>query len=398
MLLSAAPKFMKFIVTLSLSFYSSIFVYGQNIHCLLFCKTNDKDIGTSVRINIANMEELVESISVGLGLKLQITRLTGNNFKVVEMNKVLDKLRVARRDIVIVYISSHGAKSPLDRNIFPQIDVPDEYVATYKIHKKIAKLHPKNLITIVEACSGFADITPQNLELIMQSGKKQVRLGSSEKIHATNIRHLFASQCSYIISAGQPGLNTWATDRGSIFTNSLVRAFDDLINMPENSPSLTFDNLWESTRQKTFAQTQQTSLVYFPVWEISNCLSTRKTDSTRPILVTPPPKNIINNEKPKTSNLKFDLDIAKRLSKKTSWGPSSKSFIVEFRISGGKPIKRVIYFLTKDFKSPVIELTNTTEHFKYRLLIYREFTVKAQVFYEDGKSEEIYKRIKFSSD
>lgn len=107
------------------------------------------------------------------------------------------------------------------------------------------KNKPLCLITILEACSGYLDISPQEGFVTEQSVCDKL-VSRLENRQIANIKRLFSSACEIIVTAGGPGKNMYATSRGSFFTNSLIRAIDDYVNIKQSRADMvTWKNLLE---------------------------------------------------------------------------------------------------------------------------------------------------------
>ena len=78
-------------------------VYSQKFHAFLFCKTSDRSIGTSVKINYANMQEALQIVADGLNYKYVEHSLTSLNFNIKNVNTVIDSTNIQPNDIVFMY-------------------------------------------------------------------------------------------------------------------------------------------------------------------------------------------------------------------------------------------------------------------------------------------------------
>src|SRR5690606_23895783 len=87
-----------------------------------------------------------------------------------------------------------------------------------------------------------------------------------------NIKKLFESECEIIITAGNPGKNTWATPYGSMFTNCFLRSMTEHFDMPQaKAKKVSWDNLLNQAKVYTYNMTKTTRIKYYPVWEKRNC-------------------------------------------------------------------------------------------------------------------------------
>ena len=256
---------MKTVILLAFSLLCINQINAQRFHAFLFCKTNDNEIGNSVRINYENMREELQLIAFALNYDFIEHSVTGFNFNVQNVRTAIEKADVKEGDVVFLYFSTHGAKSTYDSNIFPQIDIPNSLVSAYGEHKLLLAKKPKLIITAIEACSGYEDITPQEAFVYEQSVTSQTIQGLTQ-IQIENIKTLFSSPCEIIITAGEPGKNTWATSQGSMFTNCFLRAINEYINI-QDTQNVTWNKLLNQAKQYTWDMTTATTIQYYPVWQ-----------------------------------------------------------------------------------------------------------------------------------
>lgn len=351
--------------------------HSQTLHAFLFCKTSDPKIGMSVKINQGNIQEVSQIIANAIDYKYVEHSLSGLNFNVENVRKTIEEVKINSEDIIILYFSTHGAKSKWDSNIFPQIDVPDSLLSAYKIHKNLLGKKPKSVFTMIEACSGFQRITPQEA-FIYQTIQEDDKVEKQIIYRKENIRKLFLSSCSTIITAGQPGLNTWATTEGSMFTNCFRRTFDEYSDMTDIN-KVTFDNLLKQCKEYTYDMTRTTRLKYYPVWERGNCdggIVAQLSDTIVPI-----------------KNIALDISCAKK-------NRSRNPYDINLELSGPKEemalIKKVVYFLDVEMPKPIVTSTKREDNFYYGYFSVRgEFPIKAKVYYTDGTVIELYDSINF---
>lgn len=350
---------------------------AQDIHAFLFCKTTDQTIGKSAVANYGEMRNFCQLLEDATGFPLIDHSLIGNAFTRHRVNSKIEEAKIDSTDIVIVYFSTHGAKSIWDTGISPQVDVPNTRLSSYKIHQDLLKRKPKVLISIIEACSGYMDIQPQQAFLLEQSLVAPENNLSVDVIKG-KIINLFNNTCSLLICAGQPGMNTWGTDQGSIFTKNFLKAFNENIN--QQSAESSWDEILAKSKEYTFRFTRNTTYPHYPVWEKSNCASLIE-------------QTIVETSEPVASSL-FKVTSTPRPS--SMWPSRNGYHYVDFSVESPKPIDSVTYLLHYTMPKPKVTRTNSDENFRYRISVWGEFPVKAKIYYSDGNIEEQYQDIKFA--
>jgi hypothetical protein len=348
---------------------------GQRFHAFLFCKTGDKDIGNSVIVNYGNMELAATKIADAMNMEYVEHAVTASNFNEEKVERSIENANVGKDDIVLVYFSTHGGKWTTDKDIFPELDIPNKLISAYEEHQKIAGKHPKILITVVEACSGYIDVTPQE-SFAYQQGLDGAAPEQTSDIQAKNIKRLFSGACQLIVTAGQPGKNTWATNDGSMFTNCFLRALNEYINMPENrSASVTWDNLLQQAKEYTWDMTSTTKIQYYPVWELTQCGGPSG-------LV---PQSIVGAVKDR--NVVFSIEKKRTLRVKNPYNIYLK---VKYEPVNGITLDSVTYFLDKTFTDSIVTVYNRQEDFAYTLGVYGSFPLKAKAWFSDGRKVDLY--------
>lgn len=373
---------MKYLLWLYLAL-TSIATRGQKFHCFLFCKTADPEIGKSVIINYANMEIEAQMLAQALNMTYAEHAVIGNNFTIANVEDAIEKSNITPDDFVLLYFSTHGAKSTQDLTIFPQLDIPTVLVSSYKEHEEIAGKHPKVLITVVEACSGFLDITPQEA-FIYEQGTGTSPQNQLSNTQITNVKQLFGLACELIVTAGQPGKNTWATSTGSMFTNCFLRALNQYINLPaDQSHLVTWDNILQQAKQYTFDMTSTTPITYYPVWEKSDCTS-------KVALVGPMRDTSL------VQSVRAELSIKTKHKFLRFKNPYDVSLRVVYTPRNNVTIDSVTYFLHKTMENPIVTVYNAEDDFFLSLAVWGTFPIKAKLFFSDKTQMDLYKNFNFS--
>jgi hypothetical protein len=356
---------------------------AQKFHAFLFCKTADPKIAQSVIINYAKMQVETQKLARALNMEYVGHSIIGADFTSQHVKDTVANATIATKDIVFIYFSTHGAKSRYDTTIFPQLDIPSELVSAYGIHQQMSDKHPAMLVTMIEACSGYLNITPQEAFVLEQSGTPPPNQGLTA-IQTRNIGKLFSGPCRLIVTAGQPGKITWATSEGSMFTNSFLRALDQYIDMPAGAADkVSWSNVLGQAKSYTDEITRNTPVPYFPVWETDDC-------GNGPQL------------KPQIdSTLGAVRDVVFKTEVQFAWwrihNRHDVILTVKYRPMNGLKIDSVTYFLDKTFKQPVVTVKTTNNNFYYKLGVWGTFPIKAKVYFNDGRVMDLYKNFNFAS-
>ena len=359
--------------------------FCQNLHVFLFCNTNDKKIGESAKKNLFHFNELAERVSKSIGYNLVPYYLFGERFNKLLIENTIRDASFKPGDIAFIYLSTHGANRKEDHVNFPVIQVSDVFMSSFGIYKEIAKKNPKALISIVEACNGYKVIDDAQIRFLYRQSIDYAAAANvpPSEVKIKNIKALFTNGCRFIVCAGKPGQDTWATSIGSIFSNNFLRAFDEGISDLKNAPS--WATILKASHTYTYDETLGTPLPHYPIWSKPKCISmisqSIDDDSTEVFVEEP----IIDNK----------LVI-------TSSGPKRKHFFgsktyYDFTLSlkENNDVDSVTYFLHHTFKDSIVTVYNKPTQFRYKLInVFGDFPIKAIIHYSNGRKSEDFDEIR----
>ncbi len=105
-------RFLPILAAVILTFASVPAASGQQLHAILAADTdcNPPNVGIGVGVDIQGMSKLLAD---GLGNRVTITKLTGNQVTANNITRMLRKLQINRNDTVLFYYYGHGG---YDRN------------------------------------------------------------------------------------------------------------------------------------------------------------------------------------------------------------------------------------------------------------------------------------------
>lgn len=347
---------------------------AQKLHTFLFCKTMDSEIGDAVRANYVNVREHFQMVANALEYEYVEHAVTGFRFSVEEIEKSINNAAIDTNDVVILYFSTHGSIPRKDTIRFPQVAIRNEFISAYQRHIELRKKKPKVLWTIIEACSAYYDLTPQQSFVFEPQFEKSVVPDILTTTQIKNIRNLFSSNQDFIITAGDPGKITLGTPTGSIFTNCLLRTMNELFsNANANFNSHTWVNLLEQARQYTYDETTSLNHSYSPIWDEFDPVTSQMT--------------ISNGTTADDLNVHLNVDVNRR------W-----SFIRPYQVNltvtsnDNSKIDKVIYFLDKTMPKP-IDTPLRQDNFWLGMQVYGGYPIKAKIYFRDGRVKELFENL-----
>jgi hypothetical protein len=366
------------------------------VHGFLFCKTNDQEsaMSSGCKNDFATMLDFCHKVAKAIGYGYDDRSLMGERFTTQNVKDEIENPNrtyppINKGDIVIVYFSTHGYKNRNDVDLFPIVDVPNEWISSSEIHNKLLSQHPKFLISIVDACSGYPIQSKQASFLFKAKPFHPSESFASPIYEKEKLMPLFEECSSIIITAAQRGYDAIQTTDGSIFTKSFIDAFNEIIS--SKKLVCTWNNILTSAKRLTQDQTTQPQYRNYPLPIFASV----------PVWLALKCQEIISKS-PEAVNTSLELLESKFVVQPSKYrfpffGYRKKRH-VEISIVSDKKIDSVVYFLHHSFKDSIVTLKYDTLniHFNYGLTkVWGEFPIKAIVYYFDGTFEVLQQEVIF---
>lgn len=375
---------------------------SQKLHAFLFCNTKDPLIGNGAKSNLNHMTAFVKQIATGLGYKLILHTLKDDNFN---KQKIADEIskgvkQISKLDVVIAYINTHGYKSVEDPDSFPRLKVGQELVSSFGIHQQLCKVEHRMLLTLIEACSEFAELSPQDSFIVEDSysdaNDKIIEDLSRAKITNYMYQGYLTQSGSYIVSAGQAGSTSYATDEGSFFTTNFIRAFNEAVDT--SNDLVDWQGLLTKASYYTYQITQYMRSHPIPIWSFESCerptkilfspykafshgydVTTSATDQLGP-----------NNHKLYKSF--FRIDTTDRLDSLTYYLYfDSLKKVVTLRSTDSVTKRYPYHYEIKELDSPQLRGND----FNFLVFSEKEFKFRLKLYYENGGEMDFYSVITY---
>jgi hypothetical protein len=197
------------------------------LHAIFFVDTKVKDIGAYCRKDLLFVNEKLKNMASILNYEYHVIIDTADNFNVKNFESLDNQINTSDSDIIVVYISSHGAKHGDNMDPFPEIVFgKDKKSSVGAMHKKLKQLKHKSLLTIVDACNNYRDLL-YDISVgfgVIVKGKEI----SANSCLFHNYRKLFDKPFDCIVAASRPGYYSLTGPLGSIFTNVFFEQLDKM--------------------------------------------------------------------------------------------------------------------------------------------------------------------------
>ncbi|HDN26575.1 MAG TPA: caspase family protein [Thioploca sp.] len=203
------------------------------LHAVIVADTYDVNIGSSVEIDIGNMDTLLQAIKENTGLKINVQSISGEQFRHDNVNDVLNRLPVETNDIVIFYYSGHGVNFD-NGSRWPSMVIGGGFLDLDLVVTKLKEKKPRFFLAMVDACNNFIDTVP------ISKGSEPTVTPKPE-----NYQQLFFNYRGYIVaSSSTPGQLSWGDSRnGGYFTQAFLNSLNK--NLASDEPS------WQTLMKQT---------------------------------------------------------------------------------------------------------------------------------------------------
>lgn len=368
-----------------LSLFISSTTGAQKIHLVFFADTYASgDVGKGCVVDARNIEMFADRLSDAIGYELVRYSFVGKSFTGDNFDGLEKKIQSSENDIIILYTSSHGARSKYDASKIPQIRVKGQYKSVYGKFEILKSVPHKTLLTIVDACNVTRDITPKELKLFSKTYEQPDFLAPISNFEKVNTRKIFIeNNFDLIITSSQIGVVSLGSKDGSIFTNSFLSSFN------------------------YYLRNNKTELA-----DIQNVLSRAKNDTkneSQRIYINNKSDNVVfsSEQKPHypewyfypkgTKYFKKDIEseqfeifyTVQRLTRQQKRQYHTRlDYRVVMNISCDSAlfsrVTNVKYILHHTFPDPEVDATDRANNYRYVLFVWGEFLLRAEVTLDDG--------------
>ena len=243
-------------------------VCGQHLHVIYVLEQTDRAYGL---LNLGNdqlMTQLVTTVGWGLGYPVSTTYLSNADFSRAALKKTVLSLKTRPQDIILLYYSGFGVVPGTEAGQFANWKLRDAAlkgvpVAEVESWLTSKKVHLRLLI---------ADCSAQLMSVPVLSALT----GLVPDIRRQVIRKLFLGTCGLVkLGSSIPSVPSWVNQQqtGSVFTNGLHQAFQDLllITNPANVSLVSFELLRAGTENRVGNTFYRLPYSQKPVLEQRSC-------------------------------------------------------------------------------------------------------------------------------
>jgi hypothetical protein len=245
---------MRFIYAFAIFMMAGFTAIGQKptIHAIYFIDTKVEDIGAYCRMDLVYVEAQLRTMANALDYNYKAIVDTAENFNVANFESLPNVIKTGDSDVIVLYISSHGAAQAGGSDQFPSIAFGNgKYSPVSILHNKLKLLKHKSLLTIVDACNNYRDII-YNIAHSNKGMGKKIQDWAPLSCVPYNYRQLFGKPFDCIISASKPGEYSLVGRLGSLFTDIFFKQLKQMTHVSADDEDISLSLLIENVKSSTF--------------------------------------------------------------------------------------------------------------------------------------------------
>ena len=208
---------------------SASFSSSPTFHAIIVADTNDSKIGTSVKVDLKNIEALVANIEANTGANVKKQTIYGSNFDYQTVSSVINNLSVSNQDVVFFYYAGHGVNriNSGDKSRWPSMAINGQYLGISEVVSTLKSKNPQFFIAMADACNDIVEQSPDR-------GAKGLTFSNQ---NPESYLQLFLQQRGHIIaSSTHPDQKASGNSAlGGLFTHKFLNVLNE--NLSSSSPS-----------------------------------------------------------------------------------------------------------------------------------------------------------------
>lgn len=228
---------------------------AQELHCIFFAATQDKQIGEGVSVSLQHLQQQMTIAAEQTGLNYRESVYTDSRFSATQLDEVLNNTTTSTQDVLLFYFIGHGVQDEVSSypNLvflpsFRKNEVATSTRNLKTIYDRLVEGQNARLMLVVgEACNDrYAPVGAMGLDL-----------GADEKRpRQEQFRQLFLQEeGSYLLASSKPGQKSYMhREKGGLFTQAFINAMNTVL--AENEPA-TMNRFMRRIRNETSKLTQK---------------------------------------------------------------------------------------------------------------------------------------------
>ena len=257
---------------LSLTGHISFMAQNVKIWPIVFCNTDDENIGESCENDKERFVKELGIIETALGKGCEVDWLnvyTGGECSKPNLESAISGLRCSTNDVIIFYYSGHGVHAKADdaSGWLPQICLKyksydqDKFVPVTAIRDKLFAKNARLVVILTDCCN-------DEKEWVTVKGLID-KDGGNPKLNAINVDYLkklfFNSRGTVIATSSKRGQTSLGPKSGGLFSISF---WDEIYKIEQGQGIPSWKSLIEETKKRTINKASSFNAKQEPVYEV----------------------------------------------------------------------------------------------------------------------------------
>jgi hypothetical protein len=217
-------------------------VEAATLHGIIVADSHDRELGTEMKVDLNRVHKHLNIAANKSAMAAKIVTIAGSAAKRAVVLSELKKLKVADDDVVVVYFSLHGYRTPDKDSIWPNLyfGKSDNGIELEYILVQLKKKQPRLLIVLADVCNSYVEkgaiATLKALPLVKQPPANN----ENEGYH--KLFRCYSGEI--VVSSSLPGDDSWSdADVGSYMTASFFKSLGQVVLLP--SAEVTWESVME---------------------------------------------------------------------------------------------------------------------------------------------------------
>jgi hypothetical protein len=206
---------------------------------LFVIENEDPDFGLLQLRNEADMLQILQTVEWELGYKMEVMHLSKQNFTAADLQQAIVNLPTNEKDIVVIYYAGFGLPPSNKKGFFANWKLRDNPTNGLSVDEVAGWLENKQKSQKLHLGLILSEYSAQSIH---STQRVPDTLGVSMAYRKQVVKKLFLEQCGIVkMGSSLPYEPSWVNKnhRASLFTESLVRAFERML-MPLDSSDLQY--------------------------------------------------------------------------------------------------------------------------------------------------------------
>lgn len=266
-------KIFVIIVMLSLCFCVPVKAQNVKIWPIVFCNTDDENIGASCDNDKERFVKELGIIETALGKGCEVDWMniyTGGECSKPNLESAISGLRCSTNDVVIFYYSGHGVHAKADdaSGWLPQMCLKyksydqDKYVPVTTVRDKLLTKNARLVIILTDCCN-------DEKEWVTVKGLID-KDGGNPKLDAINVDYLkklfYTSKGTVVATSSKRGQTSLGPISGGLFSISF---WDEIYRIEQGQGTPNWQSLMEATKKRTMNKASSFGAKQEPVYDVN---------------------------------------------------------------------------------------------------------------------------------